>query len=119
VNDKNTDVVNIELIEMKPRAWVRFRCCWARRRAGPNLPAPALPSPSSSPITTYSSSGNAFSRNSLLIGVPEEILKPRYPFFDVYKTKEEATAALEERKRAQGSFPESKMIRIMKQKKEL
>jgi hypothetical protein len=55
----------------------------------------------------------------LLIGVPEEILKPRYPFFDVYKTKEEATAALEERKRALGPFPESKMIRIMKQRRGL
>jgi hypothetical protein len=50
------------------------------------------------------------------MGVPEEILKSRYPFFNVYKTKEEVTAVLEERKRAMGPFPESK---FMKQKKQL
>jgi hypothetical protein len=53
----------------------------------------------------------------LLIGVPEEILKPRYPFFDIYKTKEEAVAAIEKRKDALGPFPESEMVKIMKRRK--
>jgi hypothetical protein len=50
---------------------LRFRLAWGRRREGPSLAAPALPE--------ISGEGGQ--------------IRSRYPFYEVYETKEQALAA--------------------------
>jgi hypothetical protein len=50
---------------------VRFRLAWGRRRDGPSLAAPALPE----------------------INSEEGQIGSKYPFYEVYETKEQALAA--------------------------
>jgi hypothetical protein len=58
---------------------LRFRMAWGRRRAGPNLPAPALPT------------GNFITE--------EEKQTTKYPFYHVFDTRAQALQATEIRNR--------------------
>jgi hypothetical protein len=103
-----------ELNSMRTRLWVRFRFCWARRRAGDSLPAAPLASDQS--LSTSNTLVNAGSRNSVNATFTLDEGRPRYPFFNVWTSAKEAAAEVKRRRDARGVFPEPDVQRAWEQK---
>lgn len=76
--------------------WVRYRFTYGRRRAGPDEPAPPLPSPSPS------SEAASFGQDSSLV---------KYPYITFFNTAEEAARNVEARREANPPYPESECER--------
>lgn len=104
-----TEVPFPELGEMEIKLWVRFRFCWARRRAGPGLPAPPLPPipASSTSISTSNPSANSNPTDGQA-SLSEDVKTP-YPYLIFFKTAEEAATALQKRRDAVPPYPQSEL----------
>jgi hypothetical protein len=96
--------------------WVRFRFCWARRRAGPGLAAPPLlPVPvsisasSSSTMPHPNSNGVSGVSTNGQTALSDENTKTPYPYLIFFKTAEEAAAALQKRRDAVPPYPISEL----------
>jgi hypothetical protein len=95
--------------------WVRFRFCWARRRADPNSPAPPLPDLDDSQLPASTPPLNSHplphpQGASILQEAPGaggDHLRNRYPFIDFHYSPEEAVAMMNRRLECQGEYPES------------
>lgn len=94
----------------KKNLWVRFRFCWARRRAGEGLPAPPLPErpgksspPETPPLTP---------RGESSFPTPSDVkdfcrpLGYRYPAIEIFATADEARIEREKREINVGELPE-------------
>jgi hypothetical protein len=94
---------------MKLRLWIRFRFTYARRREGPDLPAPPLPTPAPKAASTvvqgtqtHQPSGPEDSQLS-----PESPDPIQYPFITFFSTAEEAARNVERRREANPPYPDS------------
>jgi hypothetical protein len=87
-----------ELESLTPRMWVRFRFYMGRRRAGEGLPAPPLPR---FPVSEENSPINAQGGQQ----VSSRPRRPRYPAFDLYCTREENLARMQQRLSSYGVLP--------------
>ncbi|KAG8825267.1 hypothetical protein FRC17_008766 [Serendipita sp. 399] len=89
VLDDWSKLVDEELGKTKHKVWVRFVFCCARRRAGPDEPAPPLPasSPTSEPVIVSS--------------------LPPYATYEEWRTEERALVERERRIRTIGDLPQS------------
>ncbi|KAG8835432.1 hypothetical protein FRC17_003331 [Serendipita sp. 399] len=87
VLDEWAKMVDEELGKAKRKVWARFGFCWARRRAGPNQPAPPLPvsSLTSEPVLNLS--------------------QPPFATYEEWHTEERALAERERRMRTSGDLP--------------
>lgn len=94
----------------KVKIWLRFRFCWARRRAGPDLPAPPLPSEGDQ--TGRDDQGT---QNGDATGYKESENETndrvKYPYFILHHTAEEAAAETKLRADSAPPFPESELRR--------
>lgn len=104
LNTNNT----AELSSMRIKMWVRFRFCWARRRAGPDLSAPPLPETTYTPPTASSLQD---------VTSDDDDLAPRYPFLELYHSAEEAITQMQRRKEHEGEFPECEVRAAWERKK--
>lgn len=99
---------------MRTRLWVRFRFCWARRRANDNLPAPSLPSTQNA--NSNNSQANTGPMELADVSSSPEQERPRYPFLEVWTSAEEAAAQIARRKDARGVWPEPDVQRAWERK---
>jgi hypothetical protein len=92
--------------------WLRFRFCWARRRAGKDLPAPPLPSTDlASPVAgTISGDTTRVSMESSTSTSPRPFRR-RYPEFEMFYSQEEASEARRQRRSTIGAWPTSAVER--------
>lgn len=94
-----------ELTLMRPRTWVRFRFCWARKRAESGGPAPVLSS-----IETLETDPE---------GKPKRTIQRRprtYPAIEIWDTREESVYQWNKRKGTMGEQPPSFLQRAWRQK---
>ncbi|PVF94107.1 S-adenosyl-L-methionine-dependent methyltransferase [Serendipita vermifera] len=102
--------VDEELNGQKQKLWVRFRFCWARRRAGPDLPAPALPPRPERSSPGQSPQDSPLSENPTSVPPESEDFRRapghRYPAIEVFTTREEARIEREIRMTKMGELPE-------------
>ncbi|PVF94115.1 S-adenosyl-L-methionine-dependent methyltransferase [Serendipita vermifera] len=102
--------IDQEITTPKKKLWVRFRFCWARRRASEGLPAPPLPKhpgrsspPDTPPLTPRGSNSPPISPEVKDFCRP---LGHRYPAIEIFTTAEEARREREKRELNVGELPE-------------